>query len=128
MADIVYPGDTPGGTLGVDFLPSNYDLDLYRGDYFPLRITLEDNLGVPLDLTGYTAAAQIRSTFDDPVSYDFDATITPLTGTIDLILTSVVSETILAGSYVWDFQVTEPSGNVRTYITGDVTVFDEVTR
>jgi hypothetical protein len=128
MADIVYPGETPGGTLGTDFLPSNYDLVLYRGDYFPLRVTLTDSAGVPLDLTGYTAAAQIRSNFDDPVSYDFDVTMTPLTGTIDLLLSSATSETILAGSYVWDFQVTEPSGNIRTYITGDVTMFDEVTR
>jgi hypothetical protein len=40
---------------------------------------------------------------------------------------SSVTEDIAAGSYVWDFQVTNPSGNVRTYLAGDVIVYDEVT-
>lgn len=129
MADIVYPGQTPGGTLGADFLPSNFDLVLYKGDYFPLRVTLKDSAGIaPLDLTGYTAAAQIRSDFDDTVFYAFDVTITPLIGQIDLLLTSDTSELIPAGSYVWDFEVTDPSGQTRTYITGDVQMLAEVTR
>lgn len=128
MADIVYPGQTPGGTLGVDFLPSNFDLVLYKGDYFPLRVTLKDPVTtLPIDLTGYTAAAQIRTDFEDPIAYDFEVAITPGIGQVDLLLSSATSETIPAGSYVWDFEVTDPSGNVRTYITGDVQMLNEVT-
>lgn len=128
MADIVYPGQTASGVLGQDFLPSNFDLVLYRGDYFPLRITLKNPDNTVLNLTGYTAKASIRATYDDPLAYNFTVAITAATGVIDITLPSTVSTTISAGSYIWDFQVTEPSGNVRTYIAGDVQVHDEVTR
>lgn len=128
MADIVYPGTTPGGTLGLDFMPANYDLRLYRGDYFPLKLTLKDNAGVAINLTGYTAKASIRTTFDDPVAYVFNVTINAAAGEVNFELPSSVSSTIPAGPYIWDVQVTDPNGNNRTYIAGDVVVHDEVTR
>lgn len=128
MADIVYPGQDPGGTLGIDFMPANYDLKLYKGDYFPLKLTLKDNAGVAINLTGYTAKAQIRATFDDPNPYNFTATMNPTAGEVNFELPSSVSATIPAGTYIWDVQVTDPNGNTRTYIAGDVTVHDEVTK
>lgn len=128
MADIVYPGRTAGGTLGTGFMPANYNMELWRGDYFPMTITLKNDNGTALNLTGYTAKASIRANFDDPVAYNFTVTITAATGTISIVLPSSVSSTIPAGDYIWDFQVTEPSGNNRTYIAGDVRIFDEVTR
>lgn len=128
MADIVYPGQDPGGTLGIDFMPANYDLRLYKGDYFPLKLTLKDNAGVAINLTGYTAKAQIRVNFDDPAPYNFNATINAAAGEVNFELPSTVSSTIPAGSYIWDVQVTDPNGNTRTYIAGDVSVHDEVTK
>jgi len=130
MADIVYPGQTPGGTIGQGFLPANYDLVLYRGDYFPMSVTLKNASNVVMNLTGYTGKASIRMLYEDPVAYNFTVTIpAPTTGVVELVLPSVVSATIAPGSYVWDFQLTEPNGtNTRTYIAGDVQVYDEVTR
>lgn len=128
MADIVFPGQEAGGVLGQDFLPSNFDLVLYRGDYFPMKVSLKNPSGTALDLTGYTAKASIRSSYEDPTTFNFTSTINAAAGEVDIILPSSVSSTIPAGSYIWDFQVTEPGGNVRTYIAGDVTVYDEVTK
>lgn len=128
MADIVFPKQAVSGVLGQEFLPSNYDLVLYRGDYFPMTVTLKDANGTALNLTGYTAKAQIKTGFTDTLPYNFTTTIDAANGKVTLILTSAVSETIPGGSYIWDFQVTDGSGNVRTYLAGDVTVYDEVTR
>lgn len=102
---------------------------MWKGDYFPFTVTVKDNAGVALNLTGYTARAQIRNPNDATQVWDFTANIpTPSNGEVQLTLTSPVSSTIPAGNYIWDFQVTDPSGNVRTYIAGDVRVYDEVTR
>lgn len=128
MADIVFPGKDVGGVLGRDFLPSNFDIELYKGDYFPLRVTLVQPDLTPLNLTGYTASAQVRANYGDPVVYNFTVTIAaPETGVVDLVLPSSVSAGIEPGSYIWDFQIREPSGNTRTYIAGDITVYNEVT-
>jgi hypothetical protein len=128
MADIVYPGDTPGGTLGLEFLPGNYDLVIYRGDYFPISVTVRDSNDVPLNLTGYTAKAVVKPDYASATTYSFTSTITEGTGKVDLVLPSAVSATLIPGPYIWDFQLTDPSGNVRTYIAGDVTVYDEVSK
>ena len=34
---------------------------------------------------------------------------------------------IANGDYIWDFQLTEPGGDIRTYLAGDVNVIPEVT-
>lgn len=127
--DIVFPGQVPTGVLGQDLLPSNYDLVLYRGDYFSLNVTMTDANSNPINLTGYTGKSCIKSGYAASSEYDATITITtPTTGVVTVTYPSSVTETILAGSYIWDFQLTDPSGNVRTYLTGDVTVYDEVSR
>lgn len=129
MADIVFPGKETGGVLGRDFLPSNFDIEIYKGDYLPLSVTLVQPNGTPLNLTGYTAQAHIRSNYGDEFVYAFTVTIpAPSTGKIDIVLPSNVSAGIAPGTYIWDFQVKEPSGNIRTYLAGDVAVYDEVTK
>lgn len=127
MADIVFPGQVAGGPLGQDYLPANYDLVLYKGDYFAISVTLKDSEGSPLDLTGYTAKCSIRSSLGASESFDAVCLITALEGKIDIQLPSGVTSEIAAGSYVWDFQVTNPDNNNRTYFAGDVTVYGEVT-
>lgn len=126
MTDIVFPGQLAGGPIGLDYLPSNYDLVLYKGDYLPFAITLKDSNGVPLNLTGYTADCVIKSTPASSTSYAATCTITPSAGKIDIVFPSSLTSTIAAGSYVWDFQLTDTDDNVRTYFAGDVTVYAEV--
>lgn len=126
MADIVFPGVPAGGPLGQDYLPANYDLVLYRGDYLPFAVTLKDSDDAPLDLTGFSAKCSIRTNYDAVSSFDAECTITPLAGKVDIVFLSSVTSTMTAGSYIWDFQITDPDDNNRTYFTGDVTVYGEV--
>lgn len=103
---------------------------MYKGDYLPLKITLRDPVtAAPINLTGHVPSAQVRANFGDFIIYPFSVSVPdPTNGQVNLTLTSSVTSLIEPGSYIWDFQVREPSGNVRTYIAGDVTVFNEVTR
>ncbi len=126
MADIVYPGQ-PAGVLNQEQLPSNYDLALYKGDYFQTSVVIKDNTGDPINLSGYTAKCSIRENYTSVESFDADCTITPAEGRVDILFPTSIMETLEAGEYIWDFQVTNPDGNVRTYLTGDVKVWDEVT-
>lgn len=127
MADIVYPGETAGGPIGEQYLPSNYDLVLYRGDYISMSVSLKDSLGAPLDLTGYTAACSIRKDYAATTSYDAVCTVDAVAGTILIEFLSSVTSNIAAGDYIWDFQTTV-GGNNRTYFAGDVRVFGEVAK
>lgn len=127
MADIVFPGQS-SGVLGQESLPSNYDLVLYRGDYFNTSIVIKDSEGVVLNLNGYTAECSIRTNFSAEPAYNAVCTVTPAAGKVEIMFPSSVTKDISAGPYVWDFQITNPDGNVRTYLAGDVTVYDEVTK
>lgn len=125
MADIVFPGQL-AGVLGQNYLPSNYDLKLYQGDFFAFSITLKDALGDPFSLTGYTAKCTIRASYGATEAFLATCSVTAAEGKIDVLFPSTVTATIEPGDYIWDFQVTNPDGNHRTYLTGDVQVYGEV--
>lgn len=125
MADIVFPGQL-AGVLGQNYLPSNYDLKLYQGDFFAFNVTLKDALGDPYDLTGFTAKCTIRASYGAVEKFEAECTITPAEGLIEVLFPSDVTVLITPGDYIWDFQTTTPEGNNRTYLTGDVQVYGEV--
>lgn len=128
MADVIFPGEVPAGNLGQTRLPENLDLTIWQGDAQEYFINLESEAGVAIDLTGCTAQAVIRQSFSAPTSHSFTCTlVTPATqGKIRMYMSSVDSALITAGDYVWNFQITVPSGDVRTYLAGDVKVYAEV--
>lgn len=128
MADVVYPGETPGVNLGSPFMPKNHDVVIWKGDYFPLSVDFKNPDGSPMNLYGYSAQSQIRTNFSSETAFELVTTVHTESGVVDLLLPSSVSKNMPAGDYVWDFQITDPSGNVRTYIAGDFKVVDEVTR
>lgn len=127
MADVIFPGQTPNSTLGTTKLPENMDLAIWRGDAQQYFIVFSSTSNQPLDLTGCTAQAVIRSSFTSPTQYSFQCTITDATnGKVTLYLSSPTSASIPAGSYIWNFQMTMPNGDVRTYLAGDCIVYEEV--
>lgn len=128
MADIIFPGKAlAADKLGSTKLPANMDLDIWQGDAQEYILKLTGAGAAPIDLTGHTAQAVLRSSFNSPTSYAFDCTVTDaLNGTVRLYMSSVVSGGIPPGDYVWNFQVTMPNKDVRTYLAGDVTVYAEV--
>lgn len=129
MADIVYAGLASGGPINSGAMPKNYDLSIYEGDAVKFTVTVKDSSSVAINLTGYQAKAQLKTGFDDTNAIDFVCTITtPTEGVVSVYLAPATSAALTPGAtYIWDFQLTEPGGDVRTYLAGDVTVVPEVT-
>jgi hypothetical protein len=125
MADIVYAGQTPGGPLNKGALPSNYDLVIYKGDYVSVRLTMENSDNTPMNLTGAIPRAVLKSDYSDNYERPFECTVED--NQIHIFLPSESCSELLPGSYIWDFQITFSSGQTRTFLAGDVTVYDEVT-
>lgn len=129
MADIIFPGQVPEDDIGQTRLPNNVDMVFWRGDAQTFLLVLSDANGAPIDLSGYNAKASLKAGFDAVQHFDFQCTVTSTPGQVTVYLSSTVSGTIPAGSYVWDFKLVDKiSGDQRTYIAGDVTVYDEVTK
>ncbi len=128
MADLVYPGATPGGPLNSGAMPANNDLVIYKGDYVEIFVTVKNSGGTAINLTGYTAKAQLKSNYSDATPDEFACTIpTPTNGQVRIYLSSAQSTALVPGDYIWDFQLTSGGGDTRTYLAGDVTVYPEVT-
>lgn len=123
MADIVFPGEATS-VLGSSRLPSNVDLEFWKGDFQEFIIAISDETG-PVVLTGYTPAAVIKASFNSQTSYNFTTTVQN-GNQVKVYLPSSVSKTIPAGEYIWNLQLTAPNGDVRTYLAGDVKVYAEV--
>ena len=112
--------------ISISELPQEVDLALYTGDDFSMTLTLTNPDGSIANLTGSTAQAQIRVTAVDPtIQASFISSIS--NNVITLNLTGVSSQN-LVGKYVWDCQLTNASGAVRTPVAGAVTFTQDVTR
>lgn len=129
MADIIYPGKVAGGPINAGAMPGNYDLSIYEGDTVKFTVTVKDSNNAAVNLTGYTAKAQLKTSYTDASPINFVTAITsPTTGVVTISLAPATTAALdPSKSYIWDFQLTEPSGDVRTYLAGDVTVIPEVT-
>jgi len=127
MADIVNPGQVAGGPLNSGALPANQDLVIYKGDYVRLLITVRDSANALVDLTGATPKAALKTDYNDRDPKFFTCSLTANTGEVLMFMGSSTTSTLLPGSYIYDFQITFSDGNTRTYLTGDVTVYNEVT-
>jgi len=108
-------------------MADRWDLVLYQGDDFSGTVTVNTETG-PLDLTGYTAQAQIRTAVADTqanISADIGATVTP--SNIVLAIAHDVTQA-MKGNYVWDLKIVDGSGFITTIVAGNVAVIQQVTR
>jgi len=129
MADVIFPGEVPTGNFGMQKLPSNYNMTIWKGDSQKFTIVMEakDASGVlqPINLNGLTAEAMISASLSGPIQYNYTCTIRD-TNKVDLYMPTSITKTIPPGDYIWNFQIVEPNGDARTYLAGDVVVHGEV--
>ena len=107
---------------------STGDLSIYQGDDFAGVVTVRNEDGTPADITGHTAKAQIRRAVADEepaVAVEIATAVT--SPNVTLAISHTVTAT-LSGAYVWDLQLTTPTGAVITVIRGKVKLTNEVTR
>lgn len=104
------------------------NLVIDQGSTYIVEISLTDQNGDPLDLTGYTANSQIRKWYSssNPAA-SFSATIN-IPSTIVLSLTANQTSSLVAGRYVYDVEAAAANNAVSRIVEGIVTVTPQVTR
>lgn len=89
--------------------------------------------GVAVNLTGYTAAAQIRRSFTNATPLHTlttgggGITLGGSAGTITLLIPFATTETFVSGQYIYDLEITSGGGVKDRLIQGTFTVTSEVT-
>jgi hypothetical protein len=111
---------------------NNFIID--QGADWYITVVYKDSAGTAINLTGYTAALQIRDTYADSTT-DLSLTspsggivITGATGTISIHATAAQTRAIAAGNYVYDLEITSSTGIVTRLIQGKISISPEVTR
>lgn len=99
-----------------------------QGASFLTSIDLTDDNDDPINLTGYTGAAQIRKHYTSSNSTSFSVALGGVNGTVDLSLTPTQTSNLAAGRYLYDVELTSGSGTVSRIVEGIVTVAPQVTR
>ena len=85
--------------------------------------------GQALDLTGYSVASQMRKSFGSSTAYNFTASVfDAANGKVRLQLTPSQSEAIPAGRWLYDVEITSPSGSKTRVVEGIVTVNPQITQ
>ena len=104
------------------------NLGLYQGDDASFTVFVTTDGTNPANITGYTAQAQMRADVADNCS-SIALTIATSVSSPNVTLTIPRTQTSgLAGRYLWDLQLTAPSGTIQTILRGSVLVVQEVTR
>ncbi len=112
--------------------PGTYNITCPQGATFDRTFTITVN-GLPMNLTGYTAAMQVRET------YDSTATVLSLTsgtgitlggtaGTIAIVASSTATSSIDEGFYQYDLEITSGGGVTDRLLQGKFVVTPQVTR
>lgn len=108
-----------------------YNIDLNQNATFKSTLTITDGSGSYVDITGWTFKSSIREnfTFDDIVDFTITA-ISPISGTIEMLLPDVSSSVLSKTRYIYDLiaknTTVSPTETYRI-IQGKVTVSPAVT-
>ena len=96
---------------------SNIYID--QGADFTTVISLTDSNNDALNLTGYSALAQIRKTYGSTtIAATFGTALTTTTGQLTLTLTDVITAAMTSGRYVYDVLLTDGSGDKTRVLEG----------
>lgn len=110
-----------------------YDFTVFQGDDHGFTVAYKTAAGAAKPLTDYTARMQARSAYDSADTVldlsDVDGlTIDEALGKITVALDNETTADIPPGVYVYDLEITSPTGIKKKLIFGKMTVLAEVTR
>lgn len=112
--------------------PVNQDITIRRGDTFRLRFKAKAS-GAPIDLTGYSFLAQIRTSEDASTALaTFTAAIIDATaGIFEISLSAATTAALPTDTTqlgVWDLQWTTAGGDTNTLVYGVAHLKSDVAR
>lgn len=103
------------------------NITIDQGSSFETTLDVTDDNGDPINLTGYTGAAQMRKHYTSSNAYSFVVSINPSAGVVTLTMSANATANIVSGRYVYDCELTSGS-TVSRVLEGIVTVTPQVTR
>mgnify|MGYP004002826981 FL=1 len=105
------------------------NLYIDQGTDYTITVDVTDSAGDVLDLTGFTATAQVRKTYtSSSLSATFFTSINAAAGQVTISLTDTQTSALQAGRYVYDLNI-ESGGGIKTrVIEGQAVVTPGVTR
>jgi hypothetical protein len=111
-----------------------YNIIADQGSTFTRQLTWNDSAGSPVNLTGYTARMDVRTSIDAAGAAVLSLTTTNgrivlggSAGTINLSAEATATQAVEAGNYVYDLEVVSGS-TVTRLVQGSFVVRGEVTR
>lgn len=113
-------------------MPNRLDITVLQGETFARDLWFTHR--VFQSFSGYTARAQVRTTFTSSTKIvDFATVTTPIAidtsaHKIEMLLSATETAAITAGRYVWDLELVSGSGVVTRLYSGSFVVLPEVTR
>ena len=99
-----------------------------QGTTFQTSINVTDDEEVAVNLTGYSANAQMRKHYTSLTAYSFTTSISPDLGIVTLSMAANTTNTISPGRYMYDCELTDPNGAITRLVEGIVTITPGVTR
>jgi hypothetical protein len=112
----------------------NYDMLCEQGATFQRRFLWQDESEQPINLTGYTARMQVRTSVKSSESVvelttENDAIVLyPDSGAIELVLSAEDTAELPAKQCVYDLEMVSTSGFVTRLLQGTFVISPEVTR
>jgi len=106
-----------------------YTFDVYQGDKFTAGININDDAGLPMNLSGYDARGTIRTSYSAPGIQNFNCSfVNPVSGTLALSLSSLETSALPATQLLYDIEAyTSGDSDVFKILRGYVNVYPEVT-
>jgi hypothetical protein len=111
-----------------------YNIIADQGATFTRQLTWNDSSGSAVDLTGYTARMQVRTSIDAAGAATLSLTtengrivLGGTAGTITLTAEATATQAVTAGAYVYDLELVSGS-TVTRLVQGSFTLRGEVTR
>jgi LEA14-like dessication related protein len=112
---------------------ATYNTTIDQGADWYLNFNYQNPNGTPVNITGYTAALQLRTsplakTTALSLTTGSGITITGSTGLIAVHATATQTGAITNGMYVYDLEITSGQGVITRLIQGTINVSAQVTR
>jgi hypothetical protein len=105
------------------------ELNIEQYATFSTTINVEDVQGDAVNLSGYTAASQIRKSYYSTSANTLTATITgTANGEITLSMTAANTANLTPGRYLYDLVITAPDTTKTRVVEGIVNVLPGVTQ
>lgn len=110
-----------------------YSFKAQQGETFSRVLTWKDSAGNPINLTGYTARMQLRSSATSStvileLTTNSGITLGGAAGTITLTISATTMAGLTPGAYSYDLEMVSGSGVVTPLLKGVFTIAPEVTR